>query len=94
MFNIRLLFLNILNSFLWNFKTIASYYQTQVLKTIFNNQKPNKMKIIKLIAISLFLVFQNGIFAQETGEIHGVIMDGDDNVPLVGATVKVYYAGN
>ena len=52
------------------------------------------MKIIKLIAISLFLVFQNGIFAQETGEIHGVIMDGDNNTPLIGATVKVYYAGN
>ena len=52
------------------------------------------MKTIKLIAIGLFLVFQNGIFAQETGEIKGVVMDGETNLPVIGATAKVYYAGN
>ena len=64
------------------------------VKTIFNNQKQNKMKTIKLIAIGLFFLFQNGIFAQETGEIQGVIMEGETNLPLISATVKVYYAGN
>jgi len=52
------------------------------------------MKTIKLIFIGTFLLLQNGIIAQETGEIQGVVMDYEEKEPVFGATVKVFYAGN